>query len=77
MTFETSFKWDELTVVARFQMGDKKCDITVDDDNVVTIPHEITDVVGSFQMALRGESPEGRVLTSASVILTVVEETNV
>ena len=48
VTFETSFEWDERTVVARFQMGDKKCDITVDDDNILTIPHEITDVFWIF-----------------------------
>lgn len=38
---------------------------------------DCTDVAGSLQMALRGESPEGRVLTSTSITLTVVEETNV
>lgn len=38
---------------------------------------DCTDVAESFQMALRGESPEGRVLTSTSITLTVVEETNV
>lgn len=38
---------------------------------------DCTDVAGSFQMALRGESPEGRVLTSTSITLTVVEEMNV
>lgn len=38
---------------------------------------DCTDVAGSFQMALRGESPEGLVLTSTSITLTVVEETNV
>lgn len=38
---------------------------------------DCTDVAGSFQMALRGESPEDRVLTSTSITLTVVEETNV
>ena len=38
---------------------------------------DCTDIAGSFQMAFRGESPEGRVLTSTSITLTVVEETNV
>ena len=47
----------------------------VPDENYIWL--DCTDVTGSFQMALRGESPEGRVLTSTSVTLTVVEATNV
>lgn len=42
------------------------------DDNIVVIPHEITDTPGSFEMALRGENADnGRVLTSTSVSVTV------
>lgn len=58
-------------------MDNDKYYVAIIDDSIVVIPHDITDIVGSFQISLRGESPEGRVLTSTSVTLTAVEAMNV
>lgn len=73
VTFTTSTEWDDTKILARFKNGGTVYDIYLEDDGSVTIPHEITDIVGTFQIALYGETPEGRALTSTPITVNVIE----
>lgn len=73
VTFTTSTEWDDTKILARFKNDATVYDIYLEDDGSVTIPHEITDIVGTFQIALYGETPEGRALTSTPITVNVIE----
>lgn len=73
VTFTTSTEWDDTKILARFKNDATVYDIYLEDDGSVTIPHEITDIVSTFQIALYGETPEGRALTSTPITVNVIE----
>lgn len=81
LMFTGSSEWDGMDIIARFRHGSTVYDIALTssqaEDGVTegecVIPHEITDIIGSFEMALRGENDDGLVITSDPTTFTVVE----
>ena len=81
LTFTGSSEWDGMDIIARFRHNSIIYDVALTssqaEDGVTegecVIPHEITDIIGSFEMALRGENNDGLVITSDPTTFTVVE----
>ena len=81
LTFTGSSEWDGMDIIARFRHNSIVYDVALTssqaEDGVTegecVIPHEITDITGSFEMALRGENDDGLVITSDPTTFTVVE----
>ena len=81
LTFTGSSEWDGMDIIARFRHSSIVYDVALTssqaEDGITegecVIPHEITDIIGSFEMALRGENDDGLVITSDPTTFTVVE----
>ena len=81
LTFTGSSEWDGMDIIARFRHSSIVYDVALissqAEDGMTegecVIPHEITDIIGSFEMALRGENDDGLVITSDPTTFTVVE----
>lgn len=70
----TSTEWADMTIYARFQDGSSSTvyDVLMNDEYEVEIPHEVTDHPGSFNVALRAENSDHRVITSDIETFTVI-----
>lgn len=70
----TSTEWADMTIYARFQdsSNDNIYDVLMNDEYEVEIPHEVTDHPGSFNVALRAENSDHRVITSDIETFTVI-----
>ena len=70
----TSTEWADMTIYARFQDGSDNTvyDVLMNDEYEVEIPHEVTDHPGSFNVALRAENSDHRVITSDIETFTVI-----
>lgn len=70
----TSTEWADMTIYARFQdsSNDTIYDVLMNDEYEVEIPHEVTDHPGSFNVALRAENSDHRVITSDIETFTVI-----
>lgn len=70
----TSTEWADMTIYARFQDGSSGIvyDVLMNDEYEVEIPHEVTDHSGNFNVALRAENSDHRVITSDIETFTVV-----
>lgn len=70
----TSTEWADMTIYARFQdsSNDTIYDVLMNDEYEVEIPHEVTDHPGSFNVALRAENSDRRVITSDIETFTVI-----
>lgn len=81
LTFTGSSEWDGMDIIARFRHSSIVYDVALTSSQAedgmtegeCVIPHEITDIIGSFEMALRGENDDGLVITSDPTTFTVVE----
>ena len=62
----TSTEWADMTIYARFQDGSDNTvyDVLMNDEYEVEIPHEVTDHPGRFNVALRAENSDHRIITS-------------
>lgn len=62
----TSTEWADMTIYARFQddSNDTVYDVLMNDEYEVEIPHEVTDHPGKFNVALRAENSNNRIITS-------------
>ena len=70
----TSTEWADMTIYARFQDGSSGIvyDVLMNDEYEVEIPHEVTDHPGDFNVALRAENSDHRVITSDIETFTVI-----
>ncbi len=70
----TSTEWADMTIYARFQDGSSGIvyDVLMNDEYEVEIPHEVTDHSGNFNVALRAENSDRRVITSDIETFTVI-----
>ena len=70
----TSTEWADMTIYARFQDSSNHIvyDVLMNDEYEVEIPHEVTDHPGSFNVALRAENSDHRVITSDIETFTVI-----
>lgn len=70
----TSTEWADMTIYARFQdsSNDTIYDVLMNDEYEVEIPHEVTDHPGSFNVALRAENSDHRIITSDIETFTVI-----
>ena len=70
----TSTEWADMTIYARFQDSSNSViyDVLMNDEYEVEIPHEVTDHPGSFNVALRAENSDHRVITSDIETFTVI-----
>lgn len=61
-----STEWADMTIYARFQDGSDNTvyDVLMNDEYEVEIPHEVTDHPGRFNVALRAENSDHRIITS-------------
>ena len=70
----TSTEWADMTIYARFQDSSSHIvyDVLMNDEYEVEIPHEVTDHPGSFNVALRAENSDHRIITSDIETFTVI-----
>lgn len=70
----TSTEWADMIIYARFQDGSSGIvyDVLMNDEYEVEIPHEVTDHPGSFNVALRAENSDHRIITSDIETFTVI-----
>lgn len=70
----TSTEWADMTIYARFQDGSSGIvyDVLMNDEYEVEIPHEVTDHPGDFNVALRAENSDHRVIASDIETFTVI-----
>ena len=71
----TSTEWADMTIYARFQdsSNDTIYDVLMNDEYEVEIPHEVTDHPGRFNVALRAENSDHRIITSDIETFRVIE----
>ena len=71
----TSTEWADMTIYARFQdsSNDTIYDVLMNNEYEVEIPHEVTDHPGRFNVALRAENSDHRIITSDIETFRVIE----
>ena len=77
IAFTLSEEWTGMAIYARFKPSrGSAIDIGLSSDFIVEVPHEVTDTSGTFELALRAENLDGRIITSNPVDYTVVSTIN-
>lgn len=75
--FILSYEWTDMICYARFKPNrGSAIDVSLSEESAVEVPHEVTDVSGTFELALRAETRDGRVLTSNPVSFNVISTIN-